>query len=145
MKLTAPILKLITDQVSQGNPLWGLALANEYLSSGDPLRRAITLVAKRRLGTTSQPPLLSKLIEGARRDELPEDLAFAIGPRVGDTHKRVQHLATTCTLHHQRRRDKTSLQRAVPKPICRNHEALFRQKREKSSSLQRVFPLNRSL
>lgn len=63
MKINATILKDISSQVSHGNSLWGIAVANEYLDKGDPIRSALVKKAESRYAKDgSNFPLEIKLL-----------------------------------------------------------------------------------
>lgn len=146
MKLTTPILKLVTHQISCGNPLWGLAVANEYLTPSDPLHRALAFNVRRRLKTAPEHgSVFTMLAEGARRKDLPDDLAQAIGAREGARLIDFEHLPISCALHHQQRR----LHCSAKQPLrCRAHLSLAARspvKRRSSLPHQGASPLNLSL
>jgi len=80
MKVTQTILREIAFQISDGNPLWGLLLANEYLYPDDLLHRALVSQARRRFGSAS---LRTKLILGIMNGERACSLSSTCLARVG--------------------------------------------------------------
>jgi hypothetical protein len=83
MKITSPILKHLSLQISKGNPWWGMVVANEYLPTSAPLHHALASNFIRRIGSTSGELkiLADTLIAGARYDQLNPDLQQLVGNR----------------------------------------------------------------
>jgi hypothetical protein len=83
MNITSPILKHLSLQISEGNPWWGLAVANEYVPASSPLHHALACQFVKRVGSTSGDlqRLADQLIAGARFEELPPQLQRRIGKR----------------------------------------------------------------
>jgi hypothetical protein len=104
MKMTPTILKHITYQITHGNPLWGLAVANEYLSPGNPIHRALVLKASGRLkDSPSATSILFKLKGGARRAELSRALSSRIGTRETSEKACPERAHSACQRHYERR------------------------------------------
>ena len=82
MELTVAMLQEISFQISEGNPWWGLLLANEYLSPHELLHQALYQRAMTRLGgSAAKHPLAKKLRRGYRASMLPEELRRHAGQR----------------------------------------------------------------
>jgi hypothetical protein len=83
MKITSPILKHLSLQISNGNPWWGLVVANEYVPASSRLHHALASQFIRRIGSTSGDlkRLADKLIEGARFEQLAPHLQLEVGKR----------------------------------------------------------------
>ena len=83
MQITQTLLTEVSFQVSDGNPLWGLALANEYLSPSEPLHIALVQRVRSRLHPRDfQQPLAKRLCAGERAKDLPQALQLLVGSRV---------------------------------------------------------------
>jgi len=78
MSLT--LLREISFQLSRGNALWGLALANRYLGPSDPLRKAFATRAMQRLDGAMRMEMTA-LLEGALLADLPQEQQLAVGTR----------------------------------------------------------------
>jgi hypothetical protein len=82
MELTVAMLQEISFQISEGNPWWGLLLANEYLSPHELLHQALYHKAMARLGrSAAKHPLAKKLRRGYRASMLPDELRRHAGQR----------------------------------------------------------------
>lgn len=83
MKLTTPILRDIAQQITTGNPLLGLAVANEYLAPSTELHKALAAQVRRRMtrGLAYSPEVAEHLLQGKRCGELPIPLRAQIGKR----------------------------------------------------------------
>lgn len=83
MKLTSPLLRDIATQMTQGNPLLGLAILNEYLSPSSPLHRAFVAKLHSRLLTDWEAPqeLIRRLAQGEKRAQLPIPLQSKLGKK----------------------------------------------------------------
>ena len=83
MNITSPILKQLALQISQGNPWWGLVVANEYVPASSPLHHALARQFVKRVGVTfgDLQRLADQLIAGAHFDELTPQLQRQIGKR----------------------------------------------------------------
>jgi|GEM_PF-2416080 len=83
MKTNSAILREVSYQLTNGNPLWGMLLANEYFTRDNPFRGAIVVKFKQRVSSLSciNRGLALELINGKKRAELPGDLADLIGQR----------------------------------------------------------------
>ncbi len=83
MKLTSPLLRDIAQQVTTGNPMLGLAIANEYLAPSTALHKALATQVRGRIqkGLPHSPELAEQLLRGARSAELPAPLRAQIGKR----------------------------------------------------------------
>jgi hypothetical protein len=83
MKLTSPILRDLAHQITTGNPLLGLAVANEYLTPSAPLHQALAAKARSRMheGRIHSHELLDALLRGRRSAELPPILRAQLGKR----------------------------------------------------------------
>jgi hypothetical protein len=76
------ILRELSYQITQGNPLWGLALLNEYTDVSAALRDVFIRAFHDRLGPIStRTPLAIALIDGTRAAELFDDDRRALGSR----------------------------------------------------------------
>lgn len=82
MKLTPTIFREISFQVAEGNPWWGLLLANEYLEHSDLLHRALrerlTRRAECRGGSRA---VRERLLAGAQACELSAAQLASVGGR----------------------------------------------------------------
>ena len=81
MKITNLILQKLSQQVVYGNPWWGLVVANEYLSTANPLHKALVRRFHIRLGSAANHKLEEKLVNGLRYCDLSPDLRALIGSR----------------------------------------------------------------
>jgi hypothetical protein len=82
MNMNTTILQEISFQLHKGNPWWGLALCNEYMSQHSPLRRAIIQRFTSRVGDRGASSKIAKLlIKGQRKGDLPSELQSALGTR----------------------------------------------------------------
>jgi hypothetical protein len=81
MRLNNRILQHLSQELLNGNPFWGLVVANEYLSPREPLHAALVRYFRQRVGESLHSPLAQQLMRGARFCELAEELAKDIGPR----------------------------------------------------------------
>jgi hypothetical protein len=81
MRLNNQLLQLLSHEILHGNPFWGLVVANEYLSPGEPFHTALIRCFQERVGAASSSPLAQLLTRGACFSELPKDLANEVGPR----------------------------------------------------------------
>jgi hypothetical protein len=80
MQINTTILSEVAYQLQHGNPWWGMALCNRYLSQGHPLRQAIATRFIARIGNTrARSQLAKELIAGKGLDR---SQALAIGARV---------------------------------------------------------------
>ena len=66
--LTNRILAHITQQITNGRPLWGLLWANEYLDCSDPIHKALVLRAK--MNGTENSALFKQIAQGACKSDL---------------------------------------------------------------------------
>jgi hypothetical protein len=100
MKTNSTILREVSYQLTNGNPLWGMLLANEYFTRDNPFRGAIVTKFKQRISSLSDisSDLVLELIEGKKRAELPEDLAGLIGQRAIKRSRSVVHASRLETL-----------------------------------------------
>ncbi len=98
MQTTTTILREISFQLTQGNPWWGMLLANEYISESNPLRAAFVLRFKRSIGNapTGRDTLADVLIRGKRRSDLSATQLAAVGART------VRAVRTTAGLESSR-------------------------------------------
>ena len=82
MNMTTTILREISFQLQSGNPLWGLALCNEYLTYNSLLRDAMIQRFRSRLGEHNTTTRVAKLLaRGYRKGDLPGELQDAVGSR----------------------------------------------------------------
>lgn len=83
MNTNSTVLREVSYQLTSGNPIWGMLLANEYFNKETPFRAAIVNKFKQRVSSLSgiNSDLALALITGKKRSELPEDLADLIGQR----------------------------------------------------------------
>jgi hypothetical protein len=84
MNITTTILREISFQLTQGNPWWGMLLANEYVDQTDPLRSAFVFRFKQSIGNASDErgSLADALIRGKRRNGLSAKQFALVGSRV---------------------------------------------------------------
>lgn len=84
MNLNTTILREISFQLTQGNPWWGMLLANEYLDETNPLRSAFILRFKQSISEASAEhgSLANALIRGKRRNKLSAKQLALVGSRV---------------------------------------------------------------
>lgn len=82
MHMNTHLLQEISYQIVDGNPWWGMALANEYLDTEDYLHRAFSVRFLTRAKLALGKHELSKaLSEGVKTSELPIELQAQIGTR----------------------------------------------------------------
>lgn len=81
MKLSNTMLRVISQEVLNGNPWWGMVVANEYLSSSSPLLKAVENQFKSRIGAAASSPLAQHLLAGERFADLPLSLRDEVGGR----------------------------------------------------------------
>lgn len=94
MQINTAILREISFQVSEGNPHWGLLLANEYLDASGYLHAALFSKFLARFGASyASHPLAKRLKAGARAAELPKYLREQIGERAHRSDKKRELLA----------------------------------------------------
>jgi hypothetical protein len=84
MKITSAQLQDISFQICRGNAAFGLLLANRYLPSESPLRRALATKAQQRLPekVVKSPVLLRALVDGSSATRIPENWSKIIGAKV---------------------------------------------------------------
>jgi len=84
MKITSAQLQDISFQICRGNAAFGLLLANRYLPSESPLRRALATKAQQRLPekVVKSPVLMRALVDGSSATTIPEDWSTVIGAKV---------------------------------------------------------------
>jgi hypothetical protein len=84
MNITSTMMREISFQLTDGNPWFGMLLANEYLEHRDPLRAALVLRFKQRIGSApaDRLSLAHALIRGRCRKELSASQDALIGSRV---------------------------------------------------------------
>lgn len=100
MKMTPAIFQEISFQVAEGNPWWGLMLANEYLTSGDLLHRALRQRLSRRGGCDRlSKKVKAGLLAGARASEISPAQLASVG---GRTVPRIRAIPTKFRLRHAR-------------------------------------------
>lgn len=83
MKLNTAILREISFQLTEGNPWWGMLLANEYIDQTHPLRAAFEMRFTKSVGNSSagRGTLTAALLRGKRRSELSKALLSTVGSR----------------------------------------------------------------
>ena len=83
MKLNTAILREISFQLTEGNPWWGMLLANEYIDQTHPLRAAFEMRFTKSVGNSavSRGTLTKALLRGKRRSELSQALISTVGSR----------------------------------------------------------------
>jgi hypothetical protein len=96
MKLTTPILQDISQQITYGNPLLGLAVANEYLRPSTPLHKALAAQVCSRInkGFPHSAQLVDQLLSGKRCSELSRPLRAQIGKRSTSSRERTLPVPT---------------------------------------------------
>jgi hypothetical protein len=119
MQITNLILQKLSQQVAYGNPWWGLVVANEYLSTANPLHRALVHHFRARLGSTTSNPLAEKLVNGSRYADLPQDLRALIGCRT-----LIKRGTLALNLRTQRRGSRRSPIRRIGAQRTRPHAAI---------------------
>ena len=84
MNVNTPILREISFQLIQGNPWWGMLLANEYVDQSHPLRPICIRKFTQSIGDVAagQRSLAKALIRGKRRAELSASQSASVGSRV---------------------------------------------------------------
>lgn len=85
MKITTTVFREISFQLTQGNPWWGLLLANEYIEQSNPLRAAFVSRFKQRIGADApigRGTLANALIRGKTGRSLSAAQRAAVGARV---------------------------------------------------------------
>jgi hypothetical protein len=97
MKLTTPILRDIAQQITLGNPLLGLAVANEYLRPSTPLHKALAAQVCSRINTgfPHSAQLVDQLLSGKRCSELTRPLRAELGKRSKSSRGRTLPVPTT--------------------------------------------------
>lgn len=137
MQINTAILREISFQVSEGNPHWGLLLANEYLDANGHLHAALFSKFLARFGASyASHPLAKRLKAGARAAELPKYLREQIGERAHRSDKRGSYcraetlrslealkLAVRCRCAHSPR---CVLDRLAYRPIRSMHAESYR-------------------
>ena len=80
MKLTPFLFRTLSKEITTGNPLWALAVLNEYLTANDPIRRACVHHAQARLSpAVRNSDLFVRLVRGETYIELPSELRAHVG------------------------------------------------------------------
>ena len=119
MKTNSAVLREVSYQLTSGNPLWGMLLANEYFNRDNPFRAAIITKFKQRISSSNgiNNELALKLIEGKKRAELAEDIAHLIGQRAIKRSRSVISSSRLITLSTRglNRRSQTSLNSRLAK------------------------------
>lgn len=84
MKTNTTILLEIAYQITNGNPKWGMLLANEYFDQAHPFRNALVAKFRNRIRATNQidKELEQALIAGHKRAELSPRHVALVGARV---------------------------------------------------------------
>lgn len=109
-RMNTTLLREISFQVTRGNPLWGVSVANEYLDRTCALHTGLIARARRTLQErkTSDLQLLELLATGIRANELPAHLRLCIGSRIVQRKDLLPHLAgrdrSWCQIEAARRR-----------------------------------------
>lgn len=72
-QMTTKLLQHLSRSITNGNPIWGILHANEYLEQNAPLRLALVKRARSRLETMSvcERAAFERAASGARLAELP--------------------------------------------------------------------------
>lgn len=92
MRLTIPRLKDISRQISDGNPWWGMVVANEYLDPSSPMHGALVAKFAAYIGEEPfEPELATKLISGCRFEDLSDLLKSRLGARHTPGFRREYH------------------------------------------------------
>lgn len=83
MKLTLPILKDLSHQISHGNPCWGMLVVNEYLKPSSPLHRALATQLLSRVSAINgeRGELIEALVAGMPYNKLSPHLQAQVGTR----------------------------------------------------------------
>lgn len=101
--MNTTILQEISFQLHKGNPWWGLALCNEYMSQHSPLRLAMIQRFTSRIGEHGASSKIAKLlIKGRRKGDLPTELQNALGTRFPRTRSATDVTPHGTTLHTKR-------------------------------------------
>jgi hypothetical protein len=110
MDINTKVLSEVAYQLENGNPWWGMALCNRYLSVSSPLRRAIALRFAQKIGQSQAgTDAAQALIRGSDTEALrrnPQQLGSRVvrshRPLPTPTNKRTQRLRlATRTRAHQ--------------------------------------------
>jgi hypothetical protein len=90
MDINAHVLREVAFQLEQGNPWWGIALANRYFEKDSPFRKALARRFVARIGTTkAQSALAQALIAGDSTASFTEGQQEKLGARVVRSQPRV--------------------------------------------------------
>ena len=103
MKLSSTMLRAISQEVLNGNPWWGMAVANEYLSGESPLLKAVANQFKIRIGAAAHSPLAHRLLAGQRFAELPLNLQDEVGGRLVKRPREISPVAFVTPISNKRR------------------------------------------
>ena len=68
-ELTPKIFRYISQEISNGRPIWGMLRANEYLEANNPLRQALAEKAKTQL-IDAKLELVKEVMSGTTLGEL---------------------------------------------------------------------------
>ena len=141
MNINTTILQEISFQLHNGNPWWGLALCNEYMSQHSPLRRAIIQRFTARIGEHGASSKIAKLlIRGQRKGELPAELQHALGSRSPRLHNstalasRSTDIRTRCTSKRTVRVASRARPAQTPRYSSRVTPTIFAQPRKPGQS-----------
>jgi hypothetical protein len=130
MELNTTILREISFQLTLGNPWWGMLLANEYIDRSSPLRPALVLKFKQKLGSalTARESLAQALICGRKKSGLSHGELATIGSRVVSRFKPSGFLRPTPPRTDSNRHTTRSTKRITERLAIRqrsNHIARF--------------------
>jgi hypothetical protein len=95
MNMNTTVLREISFQLTQGNPWWGMLLANEYLEQTNPLRNAFVVRFKSSIGDApvDRGSLADALIRGKCRRALSAKQLASVGSRVVRTNRTTRPIA----------------------------------------------------
>lgn len=132
MQMNTQLLQEISYQIVDGNPWWGMALANEYLSAEECFHKALTIRFITRTKLENSKDELSKaLSEGIKTSELSPDLKAQIGARsvrtplvVAPPRKRTQQPRVAI---RSRRCRQSNYRLAARGPVCRRRATIAQQ------------------
>jgi hypothetical protein len=70
LTLSSRLLQHIASMVTEGDPIWGLLWANQYLAKDSGLRKALVTQARKRPHAVQCEPLFDQVAEGKSFQEL---------------------------------------------------------------------------
>ena len=107
-ELTPRMFQYISQEISNGRPLWGMLRANEYLEADNPLRNALAIKAKNKL-TEADQELVNVVLAGASLGELSKKNLKQLS-MIKESYKikkRVAHLSNRRSFYNRRNKLRT--------------------------------------